>query len=188
MSQQELLIGIARHFDGHGILYMLIGSIASSLYGEPRLTHDIDLIVSIAVESAAGIAQAFPSPRYYLDDRESIRQMIDSFSMFNLIDTQTGDKVDFWILTDSPFDSSRFQRRRPVSVFGSVVSVSSPEDVILAKLHWAQLSGGSEKQFLDALRVYEVQRERLDVAYCATWVRELGVTALWERMVSEAAP
>jgi len=188
MSQQELLIGVARHLDGHGIPYMLTGSIASSLYGEPRLTHDVDVIVSMTVESAAGIAQAFPPPRYYLDDRESIRRMIDSQSMFNLIDTQTGDKVDFWVLTDSPFDRSRFARRRNVNVFGSAVSVSSPEDVILAKLHWAELSGGSEKQFLDALRVYEVQCEHLDVAYCTTWARELGVTMLWERMVAEAVP
>jgi hypothetical protein len=54
--------------------------------------------------------------------------------MFNLIDTQTGDKVDFWVLTDSPFDRSRFARRRRVDVFGSTVSVSPPEDIILAKM------------------------------------------------------
>lgn len=67
MSQQELLIGVARHLDGNGIPYMLTGSIASSLYGEPRLTHDVDVIVSMTVESAAGIAQVFPPPRYHLD-------------------------------------------------------------------------------------------------------------------------
>ena len=57
-----------------------------------------------------------------------------------------------------------------------------------AKLRWANLSGGSEKQCLDALRVYEVQREHLDIAYCTSWARELGVTSLWERLVSEVAP
>jgi hypothetical protein len=60
MSQRELRIGVARHLDGHGIARMLTGSIASSRYGEPRLTHDVDAIVSITVESAAGIARAFP--------------------------------------------------------------------------------------------------------------------------------
>lgn len=187
MSQQELLIGIARHLDERDIPYMITGSIASSLYGEPRLTHDIDVIVRITVEAAADMARVFPSPRYYLDDRDSIREMIDNHTMFNLIDTQTGDKIDFWILTDSPFDRSRFQRRRRMNLFGSTVSVPTPEDVIMAKLSWAEQSGGSEKQFRDALRVYEVQHEHLDIAYCTAWTRELGVTALWDKMVSEAA-
>ena len=102
------MIAAAPYLDEHGIPYLLTGSIASSLYGEPRLTHDIDVVVSISVEAAVDLARAFPPPWYYLDDRESIREMIDASSMFNLIDTQTGDKIDFWILTDEPFDRSRF--------------------------------------------------------------------------------
>lgn len=179
------MIGVAQALDEHGIAYMLTGSIASSLFGEPRLTHDIDIVVHVAALDAARLAISFPPPRYYLDDRESIEEMVRHASMFNLIDMQTGDKVDFWILTDSPFDSSRFQRRRRVSVFGAVVWVSSPEDIILAKLKWADLSGGSEKQFQDALRVFEVQRPDLDLYYCQKWAGELGVAALWEKLLAE---
>lgn len=186
MSQQELLIGVATYLGEHAVAYMLTGSIASSLFGEPRLTHDIDILVHITAQDAVGLAVSFPPPRYFLDDRESIEEMIDQASMFNLIDTHTGDKVDFWILTDSPFDQSRFQRRRCVSVFDMMVWVSSPEDIILAKLRWADLSGGSEKQFLDALRVFEVQRADLDLHYCNAWAGELGVVALWEKLLAEA--
>ena len=61
-------------------------------------------------------------------------------------------------------------------------------DTILSKLRWARLSGGSEKQFGDALRVYEVQRPGLDLAYLERWTRELDLRELWERLLSEASP
>jgi hypothetical protein len=54
--------------------------------------------------------------------------------MFNAINLEDGDKVDFWILTDDAFDTSRFARRIAVDVFGTSLKVSSPEDTILAIL------------------------------------------------------
>jgi hypothetical protein len=48
-------------------------------------------------------------------------------------------------------------------MFSCSIWVSSPEDTILAKLRWADISGGSEKQFTDALRVFEVQQGNVDI-------------------------
>jgi len=53
-------------------------------------------------------------------------------------------------------------------------------------LRWAKLCGGSEKQFTDALRIYEVQYGKLDLDYLGNWVRELDVKSLWERITKEA--
>jgi hypothetical protein len=66
------------------------------------------------------------------------------------------------------------------------MQVSSPEDTILAKLRWAKLSGGSEKQFTDALRVYEVQFGKLDLEYLDRWVKKLDVQSLWKQLKEEA--
>jgi hypothetical protein len=106
--------------------------------------------------------------------------------MFNLIDSHTGDKVDFWLLTDQPFDRMRFSRRRVEEVMGLQIAVSAPEDTILAKLRWAKLSGGSKKQFTDALRVYEVQSGNLDIAYLQDWANKIGVKDLLEEIEAEA--
>lgn len=187
MSQQELLINVAIALDRLGIPYMLTGSVASSLYGEPRLTHDIDVIVQVVPEKAGRLIKSFPPPRYYLDSRETIELMVREASMFNLIDTSSGDKVDFWILTSTSFDTERFRRRVRLKAFGAAVWALSPEDVILSKLSWSVQSGGSEKQFHDALRVFEVQRAALDLSYCERWTEPLGVTALWERLRAESA-
>lgn len=185
MSQQELVKKIVSVLDQAGIPYMLTGSIASSLQGEPRSTHDIDLVVLVEETNAHILSEAFQQPDYYLD-KASILDAIKRKSMFNLIDVSGGEKADFWLLTDEPFDRSRFLRRYPEEFLGSKIQVSSPEDTILAKLRWAKLSGGSEKQFIDALRVYEVKRAELDQNYLEHWVQELELKTLWRRLLNEA--
>jgi len=164
---------------------MLTGSVVSSLQGEPRSTHDIDLVIAMQKSAAKKLAEAFPPPDFYLEE-DSILDAIDGRSMFNLIDLTTGDKVDFWILTDEPFDRSRFPRKISEEFMGLDLRVSSPEDTILAKLRWTKLSGGSEKQFTDALRVYEVQYGNLDLGYLQDWVKKLDLESLWKRLVDEA--
>jgi len=185
MSQSELLKKVVEALDRAKIEYMLTGSIASSLQGEPRSTHDIDLVVAVKRESAKELLTAFPPPDYYLEEN-SIREAIDNRGMFNLIDVNSGDKVDFWLLTPEPFDWSRFSRKYPEEVLGMRVMVSSPEDTILAKLRWAKLSGGSEKQFTDALRVYEVQSGKLDMNYLNAWAKDLDIGSLLQRLLKES--
>jgi len=185
MSQQKLLEKVIQTLDGCGIHYMLTGSVVSSLQGEPRSTHDIDMVIAIEESQAHDLTAAFPPPDFHLDEH-SIFDAINRQSMFNLIDSKEGDKVDFWILTDEPFDQSRFSRRYIEEYMGLEMHISSPEDTILAKLRWAKLCGGSEKQFTDALRVYEVQYGTLDMAYLEHWAKTLNVESLWKRLTDEA--
>jgi hypothetical protein len=185
MSQQELLKKVILALESAGIEYMVSGSIASSLQGEPRLTHDIDVVLAIQEPKVGLLVGSFPPPEYYLDEN-SILDAIRKKGVFNLIDVNSGDKVDFWILTDEPFDSSRFKRKYAQEVMGLELVVSSPEDTILIKLKWARLSEGSEKQYTDALRVYEVQFEKLDMDYLVGWSERLDVGALLKRIQEEA--
>ena len=68
------------------------------------------------------------------------------------------------------------------------MKISTPGDTILMKLHWANLKGGSEKQFRDALRVYEIQYQNLDLNYKEAWLKTLHVKELWDRIKQEAQP
>ncbi len=185
MSQQKLLKKVIQVLGQTGIQYMITGSVVSSLQGEPRSTHDIDMVIAIQKSGAKKLFEAFPPPNFYLDEG-SILDAINRQSMFNLIDVTAGDKVDFWILTNEPFDQSRFLRKISERFMDIEMQVSTPEDTILAKLRWAKLSGGSEKQFTDALRVYEVQYGNLDINYLKYWVKKLDVESLWKRLTDEA--
>ncbi|MEX1231130.1 MAG: hypothetical protein WEB58_12870 [Planctomycetaceae bacterium] len=187
MSQQELLTLVVATLQQLGVNFMLTGSHASSLQGEVRATHDIDLVADLSLKDVAPLIAAFQSDRFYLS-RTDVEDAIRSRRMFNLLDLSTGEKVDFWILTGSPFDQSRFARRQRIDIGDQFVDVSAPEDTILMKLFWCKLSGGSEKQFNDVLRVYELQAELLDVDYLQKWLSELGVDDLWHRVLDEAEP
>ncbi len=185
MSQSELLKKTVAALEAAHTPYMLTGSFASSLQGEPRLSHDIDLVVAITPAAVASLVAAFPPPDYYLDET-AIAEAIACSGQFNLLDVAGGDKVDFWLLTDDPFDQSRFARRYVEEFEGRPLHVSRPEDTILMKLRWAKMSGGSEKQFGDARSVYELQGEALDLPYIERWVKALDIAELWERLKSEA--
>jgi hypothetical protein len=96
LSQQDLLKRVVPQLDEAGIEYMLTGSVVSSLQGEPRATHDIDVVISIrgsAGDAARALKAASPEPEFYLDE-EAARAAIVERGMFNLIETREGGKVD----------------------------------------------------------------------------------------------
>ena len=186
MSQQELLSNVIRALEGAGVPYMLTGSLVSSAQGEPRATHDLDVVVALTPPDVPRRFAALDVLGGYVDEL-AMQKALHETGMFNYIDGKTGLKVDFWTLTAEPFDVSRFSRRRSEPLLGLAVSVSAPEDTILAKLRWARLAGGSEKQFTDALRVFEVQGNSLDRVYLDRWAAELEVADAWRRIQEEGS-
>lgn len=184
MSQQELLKLTAEALAGAGVEHMLTGSLVSSMQGEPRATHDIDIVVAMRSEDIDSVLTAFNEERFYRS-REAISAAVAEGGMFNILDTHTGDKIDFWLLTDSAFDQSRFARRVTERLEGFTIEVSAPEDTILMKLHWARESGGASKHLHDAARVIELQGETLDRAHLHEWATRLGVRDLLEQLCDE---
>jgi hypothetical protein len=165
---------------------MLTGSIVSSFQGEPRSTHDIDIVVEIRGDQIAAISEAFPSDRYSFDD-VAARQAVSNRDMFQLMEYASGDKVDFWVLKDDTFDRSVFARRYRDTILGITAYLLRPEDTVLRKLLWAR-DYESNRQYRDALGVFELQHAGLDMRYLQHWVAELKLDAIWLQMLSEAQP
>ena len=185
MSQSELLKRVTKKLDSLGMEYMVTGAIASSVYGEPRTTHDIDLVIAIKKDAIPRLLEAFSPPDYYLSE-SSVREAVAAEDMFTLFDRREAAKVDFWVLTNSPFDRSRFARRCIQKAAKIRMTVSSPEDTILMKVWWAKQCGRSEKQFMDALRVYEVQHGKLDMRYLEEWAKRLRIRGPLNRLKDRA--
>lgn len=149
------------------------------------MTHDIDLVVELKPANIPALIAAFPPPDFYVSE-SAMRDAIAHQGMFNVLSTADGEKIDFWILSDRPFDRERFSRRRSELILQRPILVSTPEDTILMKLRWALDSGGSQKQMTDALRVYEVRHGQLEMSYLEEWAVQLGIADSWNELKANA--
>ena len=181
MSQFELLIKTISFLNDEKIPYMLVGSFVSSIYGEPRTTQDVDLVVQLQKSNIPDLIAKFPPPKYYIE-QELILFALQNKRMFNLLDTSEGDKIDFYIQKDESYENEKFSRKVEKIIFGHPLVILSPEDTILSKLDWCVKSGMSEKQFKDALRVYQYQKENLDMYYIEEKAKFLNVFELFNKI------
>jgi hypothetical protein len=163
---------------------MVTGSLASSFHGEPRSTNDIDFVIDPDPRSLESLLAQFPSDAYY-SDPETAQSVLKSRGMFNVVDLETGWKVDFIIRKDRPFSRVEFERRQTNELFGVQICVATPEDVILAKLEWAKMSE-SDRQILDAAGILKILQGEIDSDYVDSWIAELGVASQWEQARSLA--
>jgi hypothetical protein len=160
-----------------GIPYMVTGSFASSIHGEPRASQDIDIVIAPTREQLVDLVRRFPDDRYYADEEDAL----DSFAhgdMFNIIDYGSGWKVDFIFLKQRPFSQAEFARRKEEDLAGLRLTVATAEDILIAKLEWAKL-GESQRQLEDAASIIRIKGDQLDTGYVDTWVNELGLEHQW---------
>ena len=164
------------------IPYMVVGSFASMVHGEPRTTHDIDVVIDPTPESLEQFLAALDPEAFYVD-LDVARDALRRRSMFNVIDMVSAWKVDLIVRKDRPFSIEELDRRTPLRIVDIDVPTATAEDTIIAKLEWAQ-QGRSERQIADAAGILRVRGEALDRAYLERWIDELGLRDEWERALS----
>lgn len=178
--EPEELLGHARDVcDRLELTYLVVGSTATIAYGEPRFTNDIDIVVDLPNESIAEFCAGFPDADFYISE-PGVRDAVSRSAQFNVIHPASGLKIDFIVLSNSPFDLSRRKRRRDLPVLEEGPTwFASPEDVILKKMVYYQ-EGGSDKHLRDVAGVLRIQAEKFDRDYVAKWAAELGVEEVWK--------
>ncbi|HEX6169374.1 MAG TPA: hypothetical protein VFZ33_06745 [Chitinophagaceae bacterium] len=163
----RVLIGF---FEKQNISYMLSGSVAMSLYTQPRFTRDYDFVVNLKPEHINELLKNFKEG-YYLND-ESVKEAIRKKSMFNIIDHKSGYKADFVILSDEPFRQTEFRRQKKMKFLEMIISVVSPEDLLLSKIIWIQeIQSGVQMEDIKLLS----EVEGLDWNYINSWIKELNL-------------
>lgn len=115
-QQRDFLFRAIDALERANVPCAITGSWASIIYGTPRTTHDLDVVVSLTTEQAQALAEGFPPPLYA--DVEWMKQAAALREFFNVIDPTTGLKIDFWPLKDEAYEHERFARRRQEFVLG----------------------------------------------------------------------
>lgn len=184
----SVALRVARAFDSLGLRYLIGGSLASSLHGVPRSSHDADLVAELPGRLAEDVARLL-APEFYVD-ADMIRDAVLRGGSFNVIHDESGFKVDVFVLTRDPLAQAEMDRRER-HVIGDEVSAyfATAEDTVLQKLCWYKKGDEvSERQWSDVLGVLKVQLGRLDDEYLDRWAPVIGVTDLLARARREAAP
>jgi hypothetical protein len=175
-------------FENLGVRYAVGGSLSSSLHGVMRSTLDVDIVADMRLEHIQPLVAAL-SPEFYADD-ELMRDAIERHSSFNLIHYETAFKVDVFIPKPRPFDQMQLERRAAAVITTDPehsIYVTSPEDVILSKLEWYRMGGEvSDRQWRDMLGILKIQAGNLDLVYLRQWAKELKITDLLERALTES--
>lgn len=182
-EQKEFLARLIAALDKTGIPYMITGSVGSSIFGEPRATRDVDIIILPTERRLRAFIQEV-STDYYVSLDAALEALQNRF-MFNVIDGATGWKADLIVCKNKPYEKQKFERRIHSDYSGLAIVVASPEDIILSKLAWSKTTE-SEMQVRDALGIAELQADRLDRTYMRHWAKELGVAELLEKILNEA--
>lgn len=180
---------LAEVFDRLSIPYVVGGSLASSVYGIPRATQDVDVAAGLDRERADAFADALAGDFYI--DAAVVREAIRRRASFNVIHLDTMFKADVFIAGGDEWSREEMARARVerLDLTGTAVEIrfASPEDILLHKLLWYERGDRvSDRQWTDVLGVLKVQAGLLDQAYLDRWAGILKVSELLVRARAEA--
>jgi hypothetical protein len=183
VEQPELVRKVIATLESQRLPYMVVGSLASAVYGQPRLTQDIDVVVALPVSEVDRLCAAFPAPEFYVSV-PAARQAAAGGGQFNIIHPTSGNKVDVMVARQDAWGRSQLARRRRELIFPQLPGfVAAPEDVIIGKL-WYYDEGGSEKHLGDIAAILQVSGAKLDRAYIEHWSQSLGLMAAWQAVLA----
>jgi hypothetical protein len=190
VTQQDFFERVLTVLETRGIPYMVTGSVGAMLYGEPRLTNDMDIVVDLAPDRVEDLARQFDPDEYYFPPVEIVLQAIAQRGQFNILHVRSGSKVDLIIKKEDAYSRESFGRRRKTAFTPRRdADSSSPEDLILSKLLFYR-DGGSEKHLRDIRGILTVSGPALDIDYLNRWIRALGLEEAWAdvRQDGESSP
>ena len=182
MTIQKFVNQIASVLNRLKIDYIITGGIAVSVWGNPRHTADVDIVVEIdSVKSIQDLIKDLKKifPKSYPD----VEMAIDAFrrkSEFNIIESGYGLKADFFISDKSEYKMSEIKRGRQRKIDNKIIRFISPEDLIISKLIWFKESQ-STRQLEDISSVMDVQK-KLDRTYLNKWIEKLDLQEEWQKI------
>ena len=188
----RVALAVAATLERLHVPYAVVGSLASSLYGAPRSTDDVDFLVALLPDAVPPLVAAL-TPAYYVS-AEAARAAATAphGGALNVIHLESAVKVDLFVAGDDAFDTERLARRQRVRVTADApfdLYVDTSEHTVLRKLEWYRRGGEvSERQWGDVIGVVRAQGERLDRDYMRAWAERLGVGDLLDRAFREGSP
>ena len=183
----ESVVALQDRLRQAGILSAVVGGVAVGVWGEPRVTRDVDIKVLLGRDAAPRLLEAI-SPDYVPLQADPLAALTRTGVLF--VQDAQGTRLDL-LLSDVSFDAEAIRRARDVTLQpGLVASVCSPEDLIVYKLISTR-----QRDHDDAESVVRRQGDALDDEYVLTWLRRFEqalddstLVAAYHRMRAKWSP
>jgi len=183
MTDPSLIALFVRPLNQLRIPYLITGGVASVIYGEPRFTRDIDLIIQLGTGDVGRFAAAWPSGEFYVPPVEVIGEESrrPAHGHFNVSHHETAMRADIYLSGDDPLNAWALRHPALRHVEGDEVRVAPIEAVILSKLRYFQM-GGSDRHLTDIGHMLRISGDLVDHGEVEHWARRLGVEQEWDRV------
>ncbi|HMO50225.1 MAG TPA: hypothetical protein PKE26_04795 [Kiritimatiellia bacterium] len=187
MPPNEPFLVFTRPLDAGKIPYMIAGSVACMIYGEPRLTNDVDLVLMLDSGMASRIESLFPAETFYCPPFEviGIESRRQRRGHFNIIHHDSGLKADIYLAGSEPLQAWGLKHRRQIALGGDTLWIAPPEYVILKKLEYYR-EGQSEKHIHDIRGMLAVSGDKLDRDFLAEQIAWHRLGPEWALIAGDA--
>ncbi|PKN67448.1 MAG: hypothetical protein CVU54_17035 [Deltaproteobacteria bacterium HGW-Deltaproteobacteria-12] len=163
---EKIICSISSELEGRNIPYMLIGGQAVLLYGEPRLTRDIDVTLGVDVDKIEDIISAVSRLSLKILP-ENIEDFVRKTMVLPAIHEDTGIRVDF-IFSFSPYERQAIARAKKIRMLEQNVCIAAPEDVVIHKI-----VAGRPRDMED-IRGILLRTKDIDMAYIRQWLNDFS--------------
>lgn len=167
---RSLIKRIALALDERAIPYMIFGGQAVLLYGEPRLTEDIDITVGADPRNPNAVLDVIKALRFEVLVDDAAAFLRQTF-VLPVLDTESGVRIDF-VFALSVYEQHALQRTTLVELDGVPVRFIALEDLIVVKT-----IAGRPRDLEDIARIL-LKHPEYDRAYVEKWLsahdQELG--------------
>jgi len=181
IDPRELLVSVAEILDDLKMPYLVTGGMAILVWGRPRFTADIDIVVELGIKDISILtALLVQLGKANYIDKNMIEGAVRNGGEFNFIHGETGVKVDFWVAKNDMFENMRMKRRVAKKILGKKVYFISPEDLIISKLQWAKISP-STRHIEDVESILKISGGKLDKKYVKSWIAKLNLKNIFAR-------
>ena len=170
-----------------GVECLIGGAIAKWVWGEPRATQDLDLVVRIPIKAINKLSKELKKRNMLIPAEILLEDRADI--LINVIHMHSGLEADLYpVRKGDELRQSAFQRRQPVDYDPPIgkVYIHSPEDPIIYKLIFFGLSQQS-KHSRDITAVVKSKKDELNMNYIEQWAARLGLSSLWREMLDNVS-
>ena len=170
------------------ITYVITGSVAGIVYGQPRVTHDIDLVVELRSEQLPDLLAKLPPQEFYCPPEEIIRIEIarETRGHFNIIHHETGFKADIYLIGSEFLHRWAIENRRKVVLSGDLLWLAPPEYVIVRKLQYYR-EGESPKHLTDTRNILEISPELINHEVLMSFIEQYDLQKEYQQATKNNA-